>query len=267
MLPTFPHRHPPFFLLTREKDPIIFRGLKALTLKDTQQASLLRLMQKNIAVYCPHTALDAGAFGINDWLAEAVSTASRDLGCSATSTTNIKDVKGPLPASYTPFDAEGNEMIVGYGRRILLHKAVPAAELIKKVVRGLGLSMSHVLVARPRGVAETVSGVGVCAGSGFDILRDLGGAQMLITGEVSHHDAIYATTRNVWVVCLLHSNSERQFLSARLQGQLTRAITERTAYKDATVIVSERDRDPFEIWDVDNPPARRTEDRPEAYAV
>ncbi|KAF2671001.1 NGG1p interacting factor 3 [Microthyrium microscopicum] len=52
--------------------PIIFRGLKALTLADTQQRSLLRLAAEGISVYSPHTALDSAPGGINDWLADIV---------------------------------------------------------------------------------------------------------------------------------------------------------------------------------------------------
>ncbi|KAI9707193.1 MAG: hypothetical protein M1836_000153 [Candelina mexicana] len=52
--------------------PIIFRGLKSLTLADTQQQSLLRLAQEGISVYCPHTAVDAVPGGLGDWLADIV---------------------------------------------------------------------------------------------------------------------------------------------------------------------------------------------------
>ncbi|MCJ1351689.1 MAG: hypothetical protein MMC33_001673 [Icmadophila ericetorum] len=52
--------------------PIIFRGLKSLTLADTQQQSLLRLALEGISVYCPHTAIDAAPGGLGDWLADIV---------------------------------------------------------------------------------------------------------------------------------------------------------------------------------------------------
>lgn len=52
--------------------PIIFRGLKSLTLADTQQQSLLRLASHGISVYSPHTALDAAPGGLGDWLADVV---------------------------------------------------------------------------------------------------------------------------------------------------------------------------------------------------
>jgi len=54
------------------KDPIIFRGLKSLTLGNTQQNSLLRLAQEGISVYSPHTAVDAAPGGLNDFLADIV---------------------------------------------------------------------------------------------------------------------------------------------------------------------------------------------------
>ncbi|KAK5105334.1 hypothetical protein LTS08_001611 [Lithohypha guttulata] len=38
--------------------PIIFRGLKSITLDDSQQQSLLRLASHGVSVYCPHTAVD-----------------------------------------------------------------------------------------------------------------------------------------------------------------------------------------------------------------
>ena len=53
--------------------PIIFRGLKSLTLADSQQSSLLRLALEGISVYCPHTAVDAVPAGMTDWLCDIVS--------------------------------------------------------------------------------------------------------------------------------------------------------------------------------------------------
>ncbi|KAF2477991.1 NGG1p interacting factor 3 [Lindgomyces ingoldianus] len=52
--------------------PIIFRGLKCLTLANTQQQILLRLASHGISVYSPHTAVDAAPGGLGDWLADIV---------------------------------------------------------------------------------------------------------------------------------------------------------------------------------------------------
>jgi dinuclear metal center YbgI/SA1388 family protein len=52
--------------------PIIFRGLKSITLANTQQHTLLRLASQGISVYSPHTAVDAAPGGLGDWLADIV---------------------------------------------------------------------------------------------------------------------------------------------------------------------------------------------------
>ncbi|KXT01741.1 hypothetical protein AC578_2736 [Pseudocercospora eumusae] len=58
--------------------PIIFRGLKSLTLGDTQQQSLLRLAAEGISVYSPHTAVDCARGGLGDWLADIVTGTPTD---------------------------------------------------------------------------------------------------------------------------------------------------------------------------------------------
>jgi putative NIF3 family GTP cyclohydrolase 1 type 2 len=63
-------------------DPIIFRGLKSLSLDNSQQNSLLRLAQEGISVYSPHTAVDAAPDGLNDWLADIVTGTGHADGLS-----------------------------------------------------------------------------------------------------------------------------------------------------------------------------------------
>ncbi len=48
--------------------PILFRGVKRLTLTDADGSLLLPLVQAGVAVYSPHTAFDNCRGGINDWL-------------------------------------------------------------------------------------------------------------------------------------------------------------------------------------------------------
>lgn len=48
--------------------PPIFQPLNALTTRDWKQRIILHAAQKKIAIYSPHTALDAARGGVNDWL-------------------------------------------------------------------------------------------------------------------------------------------------------------------------------------------------------
>jgi putative NIF3 family GTP cyclohydrolase 1 type 2 len=65
-------------------------------------------------------------------------------------------------------------------------------------------------------------------------------ADVFVTGEVRHHDALRAAAAGTTVICTLHSNSERaslRDLAKLLGGKL----------KGVKVVVSKADRDPFEV--------------------
>lgn len=109
--------------------------------------------------------------------------------------------------------------------------------------------------------------VGVSAGSGHNVLKGVD-ADLLFTGELSHHEALAATEKGQCVITLFHSNSERGYLSSVLKEKLTRVLKEEwerirkevaeaqdltpeweDAVKDEDVLVecSEQDRDPFGV--------------------
>jgi dinuclear metal center YbgI/SA1388 family protein len=100
------------------------------------------------------------------------------------------------------------------------------------------LRLTHVLVAGSGDRA--VSRAAVCAGSGGDFVPDAiaSGAQLFLTGELRHHDALLAVAAGLTVVCTLHSESERPALGA-LEARLTEHL------RGVTVMRSRSDREPF----------------------
>ena len=52
--------------------PPIFQPVEAVTSLDVKQRIILTAARKRIALYSPHTALDAAEGGVNDWLAEGL---------------------------------------------------------------------------------------------------------------------------------------------------------------------------------------------------
>jgi putative NIF3 family GTP cyclohydrolase 1 type 2 len=222
---------------------------------DWQQRLLLQLIHHNIAVYSPHTAIDAAADGLNDWLVDIV----QGVDTGATDQLTSRSVIKPLASAASPPHTSG----VGYGRRAHFANPVPLNTIIKRLAAGLG-GLQHVLVARPRSTTTaaspaanadaTVSSFAVCVGSGGDVLSDADDAELLVTGEMSHHGALRATMQGQTVVAVLHSNSERAFLRQRLQPMLLRRLREsgtRPHTEKAQVLVSEADHEPFEIVAVD----------------
>lgn len=117
--------------------------------------------------------------------------------------------------------------------------SVPRAStrvLIDRVKGALGVP--HVLVASS-GDRE-VTRAAVCAGSGGALVADAirAGAEVFLTGELRHHDALRAVAAGMSVVCLLHSASERGVL-ATLQANLS------VRCPGVTFERSREDRDPF----------------------
>jgi dinuclear metal center YbgI/SA1388 family protein len=115
-------------------------------------------------------------------------------------------------------------------------RPAPLAVFVERIKRALGAA--HVLVGGA--LDREVSRAAVCAGSGGDLLGDAidAGAQLFVTGELRHHDALRASAAGCAVVCTLHSVSERvalrsfaKRLSERLQG--------------AEFLLSEADREPL----------------------
>ncbi len=126
---------------------------------------------------------------------------------------------------------------VGLGRVGRISE-VPRSELVERVKKAFGLG--HVLVAGP--LEEPAKRVAVAAGAGGELLEDAANARadVFVTGEVRHHDAIAAVRRGMTVIAMLHSNSERHAVRAfgeKLRAELT----------GASVVLSEADRDPFAI--------------------
>ena len=114
----------------------------------------------------------------------------------------------------------------------------PRADVIESIKKGLGIP--QLLIAGP--IDGRVKKAAVCAGSCGNLLGDAisSGADLFLTGEVRHHDALKAAAAGMTVVCALHSNSERPVLT-RLASRL------RAAAPQLAIAVSAADRDPFEI--------------------
>ncbi|GFP55027.1 protein NIF3 homolog [Trichoderma asperellum] len=214
--------------------PFIFSGLKSITNNDPQQATLLQLVKAGIAVYCPHTAVDAAPKGLNTWLADIVSGPHK-------STRSVAIPCATAPETHSP---------AGYGSIGRFENGgVSLAEIIKRVALKLG-GLKHIMVASPVGAdikSSTVRSFGVCAGSGYDVLKSAD-VDLLVMGETSHHSALRAIQQGKTLIQVFHSNSERGYLREVLKPSLEALLKE--VEPEAEVLLSEFDSDPFRILDV-----------------
>lgn len=184
-------------------------------------------------MYCPHTAVDAAPDGLNTWLADVVSGPHKSERSVA------------IPCKTAPPTHSG----AGYGATGRFEKAVPLNEILLRVADKLG-GLQHIMVASPIGAdvkTTKVSSFGVCAGSGYDVLKNAD-VDLIVTGETSHHSALRAIQQGRTLVQVFHSNSERGYLHDVLKPKLEELL--RKDVPEAEVITSEYDKDPFTILDV-----------------
>lgn len=188
-------------------------------------------------MYCPHTAVDAVPGGLNDWLADILCSPQENK-----SRTSCQPTSAPPPAGF-----EG----AGYGRKIEFAQPILVTEILKRLAKGLG-GIKYFMVAAPKQpdlATRKVHSAAVCAGSGFDVLKNAA-VDVVVTGEMTHHNALRAVMENKVVITVFHSNSERAYLRQRMQPALEAELQKVDG--QAKVVVSEEDTDPFKIWDVGN---------------
>ncbi len=198
--------------------PPIFGGMKGLRASRTAERVAVEALRRGLFVYSPHTALDAAERGMTDWLASA-------LGPGATRAI----VPTPLPA----FAGR----VVGAGRRVALDAPLPLVDALRAIKAHLGLT--HVRVAE---AAHTrpIESLAVCPGAGGAVFEKLGAVDLLLTGEMRHHDVVARVRQGSTVVLCDHTNTERGFLSV-LAAELEPRLP------GVEMIISGRDKDPLRI--------------------
>ena len=202
--------------------PPIFDGLKRIA----AGSPLARALRQGLAIYSPHTALDAVTGGTNDVLADILGLQMR----TPIKPTKINSSERAPTSIHTPTDNA-----VGMGR---MGSLVPLSrqDFVARVKTRLRLD--QVLVAGP--LSGQISKVAVAAGAAGDLVKQsiAQGAEAIVCGELRHHDALAAASAGVTVICLRHSCSERQAL-APLRDQLA------AEHAKVEFLLSERDADPF----------------------
>ena len=126
--------------------PILFRPANRLNADDAYDRTVMKLIQKNIAVYSPHTALDAVIGGVNDWLADGVGEG---------------DISVLQPLENT--DA-------GQGRLVELKRPVKLKTLAQRIKKQLGLKTLRLATAMEDSPIKTIA---LCAGAGTDAFKDV----------------------------------------------------------------------------------------------
>jgi dinuclear metal center YbgI/SA1388 family protein len=124
----------------------------------------------------------------------------------------------------------------GLGRIGTLAKPTRLNQIIEQVKRRTGARAVGLVGDQKRLVRKAA----VCAGTCGEILSRViaGGADLYLTGELKHHQALAAQEAGLTCICLSHIVSER-FILKKLAGQVKELAGE------LSVKVSKKDADPF----------------------
>jgi dinuclear metal center YbgI/SA1388 family protein len=164
--------------------PILFRPVKRLTGATADGRTILLLAERGIAVYCPHTAFDSAANGINQQLAES-------LGLH----------------SIVPLRPLVGEPSIGGGRCGVFPAAISRGDLLQRVQDVTGAGWLEWCGSGP----EQIRRVAVGCGAGGEFLADAvrQGCDTFVTGEARFHGILEAQSAGVNLVLAGHYASER----------------------------------------------------------
>ncbi len=199
--------------------PIIFAGLKRLTQGTAGERIVIEAIRSQIAIYSPHTALDAAVGGMNDWLAQALGTG----------------VTTPIVAVATA------PVGTGLGRFVQLEQPRTLDALVSMVKQHLGLTLLRVAAAAQHVNGELIRNAAVCAGAGGSVFEPCSSVDLLLTGEMRHHDILARVSAGTSVILADHTNTERGYLP-HFAERLSAAVGQ-----ELNVIVSRFDSEPLEI--------------------
>ena len=227
--------------------PVIFGGIKRLTTQHAQGRILLEAARRGIGIYSPHTALDAVLGGVCDWLTLAALTP--------------QDHSLPNPAKLQEWPLElisyqaleptepDQELPSGSGRRVHLAEALPLTTIMNQLHVHLNQHLTedqnavYLRVVPPTGrdVNDvSIKTIALCPGAGGGLFESVKDVDLLITGEMRHHDLLYRAQSGTAVVLTEHSRCERGYLSLYAQH-----IADST---QAQVHISRRDDDPLCLY-------------------
>ncbi|KAJ3244994.1 NGG1 interacting factor [Chytriomyces hyalinus] len=208
-------------------------------MSNVKTAIVLRCAAAGVSILSPHTALDNCSDGINDWLISAV----RMHGVKqVTAVSPFNDVLVQM------LEKQGHKGALGVGRMARLARPQQLGTIVQNIKDFTRLT--NVRVAVPSAYHSdwksfSVTSVAVCAGSGSSVL-EAANADLLFTGEMSHHDVLAANARGCAVVLCEHSNTERGFLAGAFLEKL-KSVINADGEIAVSVISSVADKDPLFI--------------------
>lgn len=180
--------------------PMIFRGIKRVTESDFTGRRIIKLIQNDMAYYAMHTNFDIRGMA--------------ELSAAMIGLKNDKVLQAAGEFQGEP---------VGLGRVGDLLKPMDLRQCARFVREAFSLKQVKVFGQESSPVAR----VAICPGSGKSVIPDAigAGADVLITGDIDHHEGIDAVARGLCIIDGGHYGLEHIFVSY-MKNYLTKRCKE-----------------------------------------
>ena len=164
-----------------------------------------------------------------------------NIGCSQS---NLSSVLSSLPdslQSHVRITQHCHPPIedTGAGRLLRLDTPLTLEDAVQRTKQHLGMNHLRLAMAHCHNMTSKVASIGVCAGSGGSVLAGVN-VDLIITGEMSHHECLDFVSGGVSVILADHSNTERGYLPV-VKQKLENLLD------GVNIIVSTVDKDPLQI--------------------
>lgn len=173
--------------------PMIFKGLKKVTESDFIGRRVIELIRHDMAYYAMHTNFDVA--GMAELAAEKMQLQEASVLQKTTETEN-----GPA----------------GIGRVGNLPFPMSLDECIARIKEAFEIDTVKVFGfhQQPYGPKGQTTRIALCPGSGKSVIEDAlqAGAQVLVTGDIDHHEGIDAVARGMAVIDAGHYGMEKMFI-------------------------------------------------------
>jgi len=166
--------------------PLIFKGIASISPETYPGDVITDAIKSGISIVAVHTNLDIAKGGINDILARII---------------GLKDIEALL------IREGSNDRLDGLGRVGYLPDPMPLAAIVRIVMDSVGSSGLMVL-GPPDMEIKKVAILGGAGGSELSHASEKG-ADLYITGDVRHHEALMARTLGLALIDAGHFNLER----------------------------------------------------------
>lgn len=175
--------------------PLIFKAVKKVNDQNFITNRLVKLIQADISYYAMHTNFDAAPGCMADLAADK-------LGLSECA---------PLEPM-GEMERGGGQVPYGIGKTGFLKETVTVEQLAGRVKEAFGLPFA--LVYGQELTGQKVEKIAVCPGAGGSEIEDAlaWGAQVMVTGDISHHQGIDAAARHMAVIDAGHYGLEHIFI-------------------------------------------------------